>query len=133
MKEDVFNDLTSHEVQKDYNHSGDFEDIFKALKANGEDREHNADDAFPKNKAGYKGMYNKGHGSFKGQFNFGRYTVDAGEDDKGRYISFYDVYDWNGMKTENAIPFYDRIYEDEWKTYQQKIKNSPKFGLKPEK
>lgn len=131
MKEDVYNDLVSYKVQRDYNHSDKFDDIYKALLSNGEDREHNADKAFPKNKAGYKGMYNRGHGSFKGEFNLGRYKVDTGEDEKGKYISFYDVYDWNGFQQENKIPFYDRIYEDEWNTYQNKTQNQIKSGLRP--
>lgn len=124
MKEDVYKDLTSEKVKKDYNHTGEFEDIFKALKANGEDREHDATNSFSKNKVGYKGMYNLGSpGKLnRGQFNFGRYTVDAGEDEKGKYISFYDVYDWNGSQTKNPIPFYGRIYEEEWGDYKNKIK-----------
>lgn len=121
MREDVYNDLTSDRVKKDYNHNGTFGDIYKALKSNGEDREHNADKAFPKNKAGYKGQYNKGHGSFKGEFNLGRYRTDAGKDKRGRYISFSDTYDWNGLKTDNSIPFYDRIYENEWEDYSSKV------------
>jgi hypothetical protein len=127
MKEDVFRDFISPEVKKAYNHNGTFEDIYKGLKSNGKDREHSAEEAFPKNKAGYKGMYNLGHGSFKGEFNLGRYRVDAGEDEKGRYISFSDVYDWNGMPDkEKAIHYYDRIYEDEWKNFNKRYKKSTK-------
>tara|TARA_R110000850_G_scaffold84920_2_gene182270 strand:- start:22612 stop:24294 length:1683 start_codon:yes stop_codon:yes gene_type:complete len=128
MREDVYKDLTSQKVKKDYNHNGSFKDIYAGLKSNGTDRKHKANESFPKNKAGYKGQYNNGHGSLTGQFNFGRYNTDAGEDEKGKYISFHDVYDWNGMKTENSINFYDRIYEDEWndltKQEKKKVKDS---------
>jgi hypothetical protein len=128
MREDVYKDLTSEKVKKDYNHNGSFKDIYAGLKSNGTDRKHKANESFPKNKAGYKGQYNNGHGSLTGQFNFGRYNTDAGEDEKGKYISFHDVYDWNGMKTENSINFYDRIYEDEWndltKQEKKKVKDS---------
>jgi len=133
MREDVYNDLTSDRVKKDYNHDGSFNDIFKGLKSNGEDRKHNADQAFPKNKAGYKGQYNKGHGSFKGEFNLGRYRTDAGEDEKGRYISFVDTYDWNGFNTDNKIPFYDRIYEKDWSTYSEKVKLEKLKKIKKQK
>lgn len=121
MREDVFNDLTSDRVKKDYKHDGSFSDIHAGLKANGTDREHNADNAFPLNEAGYKGQYNRGHGSLIGEFNLGRYRTDAGEDERGKYISFVDKYDWNGLKTENAINFYDRIYEDEWENYKKEL------------
>tara|TARA_R110000850_G_scaffold90138_2_gene192310 strand:- start:14758 stop:16485 length:1728 start_codon:yes stop_codon:yes gene_type:complete len=120
MREDVYKDLTSEKVKKDYNHNGSFKDIYAGLKSNGSDRQHNADKSFPKNKAGYKGQYNKGHGSLVGQYNLARYVTDAGEDEKGKYISFSDTYDWNGMKTENAFNFYDRIYESEWDDYNNK-------------
>ena len=126
IREDIYRDLNSDKVKKDYNHSGEFDDIFKGLDSNGKDRKHNAENSFPKNKAGYKGMYNLGHGSLKGQFNLGRYKVDAGKDERGRYISFSDTYDWNGFKTENAIPFYDRIYEDEWGNYEKEKKRKIK-------
>ena len=137
MKNDVFKDLTSENVKKQYNHTEEFDDIYNALKSNGFDRKHDANNAFPKNKAGYKGIYNVGHGSFKGQINFGRYIVDAGEDENGRYISFYDDYDWNGLEShqkypeynEKKISFYDRIYENEWHRLQNK-KYSDKELLK---
>lgn len=122
MRQDVYNDLISEKVRKDYNHTGEFEDIFTALKANGLDRPNNAKDSFPLNQAGYKGMYNKGHGSFKGEFNLGRYKIDAGEDENGKYISYNDVYDWNGSQTENKINFYDRIYEKDWNELKNKKK-----------
>ena len=114
MREDVYKDLTSDRVKKDYNWDGTFNDVYKGLKSNGKDRKHNANEAFPNNEAGYKGQYNNGHGSFKGEFNLGRYRIDAGEDENGRYISFVDKYDWNGFQTKNAINFYDRIYENQW-------------------
>jgi hypothetical protein len=122
MKADVYNDLTSERVKKDYNHDGSFNDIHKGLKSNGKDREHNANNAFPKNQAGYKGQYNRGHGSLIGEFNLGRYRTDAGKDKNGRYISFVDKYDWNGMKTENAINFYDRIYENDWDEFKEQAR-----------
>lgn len=131
MKEDVYTDLTSEKVMKDYNHTGEFSDIHKALLANGTDRKHNAENSFAKNKAGYKGMYNLGSpGKMnRGQFNFGRYTVDAGQDDRGRYISFNDTYDWNGIGGNNPIPFYGRIYENEWNTHKQKLQKKQKGGV----
>lgn len=120
MKEDIYKDLTSKEVMRDYNHTGEFSDIHKALLSNGSDRKNNAKNSFPNNAAGYKGMYNNGHGSLTGEFNLGRYTVDAGEDKNGKYVSFNDVYDWNGMKDDKAsIPFYGRIYEKEWGDYKK--------------
>lgn len=135
MREDIYKDLTSDKVKKDYNHNGTFDDIYKGLKSNGEDRKHNADTSFPKNKAGYKGMYNLGYpGKLnKAQFNLGRYSVDAGEDEQGKYVSFYDIYDWNGLKTDNSINFYDRIYENQWKDFKNKkmqLGGSVKGGVK---
>ena len=128
MKNDVYNDLVSEKVMKDYNHTNEFDDIHTALLSNGTDRKNNAATSFPKNKAGYKGMYNLGHGSIKGELNLGRYITDAGEDENGKYISFNDRYDWNGVETggkypeynEKAINFYDRIYENEWHKLQNK-------------
>jgi len=50
--------------------------------------------------------------------NLGKYKVSAGKDEKGRYISIYDKYDWNlleqlGVKG-NSWEIYDRIYENEF-------------------
>ena len=116
MREDVYKDLISPDVMKEYNQNGTFNDIHKSLLNSGTDRVNNAENAFPLNKAGYHGMYNRGHGSFKGEFNLGRYRVDAGKDKNGKYISFNDTYDWDGMKNLGKMPihYYDRIYEQDW-------------------
>lgn len=58
--------------------------------------------------------------------NLGQYSLNVGRDDRGRYLSVYDKYDWNlleglGIKG-NGWEIYDRIYEDEW----DKIKDKPK-------
>ena len=42
----------------------------------------------------------------------GRYSVTAGKDNRGRYLSFYDVFDFVTLPGK-SINIYDRIYEDE--------------------
>jgi len=43
------------------------------------------------------------------------YTISIGEDDKGKYLSYYDKYDFTGPVNYVLKPFeiYDRIYFDE--------------------
>lgn len=50
--------------------------------------------------------------------NLGHYKVSPGKDNKGKYISIYDKYDWNlfeelGLKG-NSWEIYDRMYESDW-------------------
>ena len=59
-------------------------------------------------------------GAQMGSINLGAYSVGAGEDDKGRYISISDKYDWDvmGDLKPKGWEIYDRIYEDEFNVYQ---------------
>ena len=56
--------------------------------------------------------------------NLGQYKVSTGEDEKGRYLSIYDKYDWNLLKelgfNGNSWETYDRIYESEWDKIKMK-------------
>ena len=68
-----------------------------------------------------------------GAVNLGKYHVSTGQDEKGRYISYYDKYDWNlleqmGLKG-NSFEIYDRIYEDEWPEIYQKIFQNKQGGM----
>ena len=64
----------------------------------------------------------------------GRYTIGIGEDDNGRYISYYDLYDWapKGMK-EIFHPYeiYNRIYENDFNKIQEEISKIQYSGLNP--
>ena len=67
-----------------------------------------------------------------GAVNLGKYYVSTGQDKKGRYISYYDKYDWNllermGLKG-NSFEIYDRIYENEWPDIYQKIFQNKQGG-----
>lgn len=44
----------------------------------------------------------------------GNYAVSAGQDDRGKYISFADKFDFVVLPGK-PIHIYDRIYEDEWR------------------
>ena len=69
--------------------------------------------------------------------NMGLYKVDTGQDQRGRYISFWDKYDWNLLEQLglNGMPFeiYDRIYEDEWPVYKNNVDTVTGPRLKPPK
>jgi len=58
--------------------------------------------------------------------NLGHYNLSAGEDERGRYISAYDKYDWNLLEgagfNGNSWETYDRIYDDEWDKIQKPTK-----------
>lgn len=76
----------------------------------------------------FDAVYNTHKGGIPRQMdsvNLGNYKVDTGKDDRGRYISFYDKYDWNMLEQLGfgGRPFeiYDRIYEDEWPVYINNI------------
>lgn len=67
-----------------------------------------------------------------GNATLGNYTVSAGKDDRGRYISFYDIYDYKLLPL--IYPFlhpyhiYDRIYEDEVENIYDKIKHGSPYN-----
>lgn len=44
----------------------------------------------------------------------GNFRATPGRDDRGRYISFYDRYDWDALPVGRPVEIYDRIYEDEY-------------------
>lgn len=64
----------------------------------------------------------------------GTYTIGIGKDSKGRYISYYDKFDWapDGVK-ELFHPYeiYNRIYEDEFNKIQESLNNIDYKGSNP--
>ena len=72
----------------------DFNDVYNKLSQQGGRAERNTDNS-----------------------HLGRYTIGIGSDNKGKYISYYDKFDWapEGVK-ELFSPYeiYNRIYEDEF-------------------
>lgn len=67
-----------------------------------------------------------------GNATLGAYGVSAGKDNRGRYISFHDTFDYRVLPMligDYLYPFkiYDRIYEDEVKDLYDKIKNNSPY------
>lgn len=65
----------------------------------------------------------------------GAYTIGTGVDDKGnRYISYYDKFDWAPTGVKDIFhPFeiYNRIYEKDFKSIQEKLKGVDYKGSNP--
>jgi len=55
---------------------------------------------------------------------FGTHTIGKGQDEKGTYVSYYDLWDLNPLETEKDLlepsgistptHYYDRIYLDDY-------------------
>lgn len=69
-----------------------------------------------------------------GNATLGEYGVSAGKDERGRYISFADKFDYRVLpmvfgKALHPFQLYDRIYEDEWDKLSELAKNgNPNSG-----
>lgn len=89
----------------------DFNDVWNRLSAAGGRAERNTDNS-----------------------HLGAYTIGIGEDDKGRYISYYDKFDWAppGLpEIFHPYEIYNRIYEDEFNNTQSNLKNITYSGYNP--
>ena len=89
----------------------DFNDVWDRLSATGGRAERNTDNS-----------------------HLGAYTIGIGEDNKGRYISYYDKFDWApaGLpEIFHPYEIYNRIYEDEFNNTQSSLKNITYSGYNP--
>lgn len=125
------------------------EDVLKDLIESNHDKVVNsAQDNWKKQKPNYNPVYYDGSsfGSYYNMkkatgnkinpqgssINLGKYKTDVGEDDRGRYISVSDTFDYNSLKglgfKGNPSEIYDRIYEDEWNEYLKQMNKYQKGG-----
>lgn len=64
----------------------------------------------------------------------GEYTIGIGEDNNGRYVSYYDKFDWApNEKLEIFFPYeiYNRIYEKDFNRMQKELNNETYSGSNP--
>lgn len=64
----------------------------------------------------------------------GSYTIGIGEDNNGRYVSYYDKFDWApNEKLEIFSPYeiYNRIYEKDFNRMQKELNNETYSGSNP--
>ena len=64
----------------------------------------------------------------------GEYTIGIGEDNNGRYVSYYDKFDWApNEKLEIFSPYeiYNRIYEKDFNRMQKELNNETYSGSNP--
>lgn len=66
--------------------------------------------------------------------NFGEYTVSVGQDDRGRYVSYWDKFDYvfpEMLGKSNPIEFYNRIYEDDFNRISNNLSSESYSGSNP--
>ena len=64
----------------------------------------------------------------------GKYTIGIGKDNNGRYVSYYDKFDWApNEKLEIFFPYeiYNRIYEKDFNRMQKELNNETYSGSNP--
>lgn len=64
----------------------------------------------------------------------GNYTIGIGQDENGRYVSYYDKFDWapkESLEIFSPYEIYNRIYEKDFNRMQKELGNEEYSGSNP--